>query len=190
MSITVKLNDMTIRVGGDFQTALAFVKSFPGRSYDRETKVWVVPTTSKEFRGRCSLPLDLGDGHITSWGTRYSTSEWRAKIERDTIKVPAKIVAQVTAAEQAAEQQLIDALRGLGMDDATIVKLRGVYDRFHGDLGLAAEMGKIIFTSEERQQAIETAFEAHSWAYLRAQEIADDFIAAQERQIDEKYGVY
>jgi hypothetical protein len=191
MAITVKLNDMTVTVGGDFQSALAFVKSFNGRRFDAATKTWIVPTTSKEFRQGCTLPLDLGTGeHITSWGTRYSGSEWDAKHERDNITVPAGIVAQVAAAERAAEQALIDTLRALGMNDATIAKLRGIHNRFHGDLDLAVEMGKIVFSSAARRQAIENAFEAWETAYLKAQDAADDYIAAEERRIDEKYGVY
>jgi hypothetical protein len=40
MAITVKLNDMTVTVGGDFQSALAFVKSFNGRRFDAATKIF------------------------------------------------------------------------------------------------------------------------------------------------------
>ena len=93
-------------------------------------------------------------------------------------------------ASHSAEQALIDTLRTLGMNDATIEKLRGIHNRFHGDLDLAVEMGKIVFSSAARRQAIENAFEAWETAYLKAQDAADDYIAAEERRIDEKYGVY
>jgi len=41
--IYVKCNDGSLKLGGDFNSALAYVKSFPGRKYDWAEKIWRIP---------------------------------------------------------------------------------------------------------------------------------------------------
>lgn len=191
MAITVKLQDETVRVGGDFQAALSVVKSFRGARFDPATKVWSIPAGIKEFRQRCGLPLDLASGaHVTRWGTRYGAGEWAAKQASARITIPAEIMQQVDAAEQRAEQDLLGTLSSFGISDqAVIAKLRRLYSDFVGDLGEAETCGKIRFSNPTRRAALEAALEAYDEDWLKAQEIAEDYRAAEQRRIEEEYGV-
>ncbi|HEU5013936.1 MAG TPA: hypothetical protein VFT66_15555 [Roseiflexaceae bacterium] len=197
--LTVKLTDATVQVGGDFQNALAFIKSFDGRRYDGATKVWTVPTTLKAFAARCSFPYDVaaasGDArhrsgeHVTRWGTRYRGDEWSAKREYAAMQPPAALIAEEQTKRDAAEQALIATLRGFGLDDNGIARLRGLYDRCMGNLSEAEALGKIRFSSPERRAAVEAAFDAYYDAWNNADEGVEDYMDYEHRRIHEKYGL-
>lgn len=200
MAISVKLNDAEIRLGGEFGSALAFVKGFTGRSYDGQAKAWTVPMTLLDFQKSASgrFPIDVlsaanaarSGQHITKYGNKYSANEWSAKREYDAVRLPDALTAEARAREAAAEQALVEALKGFGMGDETIAKLRFIEQRFHGDLAEAEEYGKIRFSSAERREAIESAFARYWSDYLKAGEAVEDFLDAEQRRIDEKYGIY
>lgn len=198
MAITVKLNDATISLGGDFAGALALVKSITGRCYDATNKTWTVPQDLKTFSSWASgLPFDVLSGpahrsgeHVTCWGTRYARNEWDAKTAKNNIQVPDALADEAHAKRDAAEQALDATLRSFGMDDRAIARLRGLYTQFAGDLGEAEEYGRIQFSSAERRAAVEIAFETYYRDWLKADEAVEDFIAAEERRIDEAHGVY
>ena len=64
-----------------------------------------------------------------------------------------------------------------------------LHERYVGDLSWAEAGGLIRFSSPERQQAIEDAFEAYNEAWVAAYDEIESFIAAEERRIDDAYGI-
>jgi hypothetical protein len=193
MAITVKLTDATIALGGDWNGALAMVKSIAGRSYDGQAKTWALPLDLKAFSARAAgRPFDVlasatahrAGEHVTRWGTRYGRNEWDAKRAVDAIQVPAALVAEAQQKRDAAERALIAVL------GPNAAKVRNLYDRFAGDLDEAAELGYITFSSPARKAAIEAAFETYFADLEAAEQAIDDFRAIEERKIAEDYGIY
>ena len=198
MAINVQLIDALVQVGGDFQSALAFVKSFQHMPFDRERKLWTLPITDlKTFQARCTFPFDIASAsqshrsgeHVTRYGTRYTANEWAATRASDALVPPDALVAQAQANEAAAEAAFLASLRVFGYSDALIARLRSIYDRFVGDLDEAEELGYVTFPVPGRKQQIEAIFETYYDAMLKADECVQDWLAAKQYKIDDSYGM-
>lgn len=197
MAINVQLIDALVQVGGNFQDALAFVKSFQHLPFDRERKLWTLPTTDlKTFQARCTFPFDIASAsqshrsgeHVTRYGTRYSRDAWEAKRAFDALVPPDALVDAAQANEAAAEAAFLASLRVFGYSDALIARLRSIYDRFVGDLDEAEELGYVQFSAGRKQQ-IEKIFETYYEAMLKADECVQDWLAAKQYKIDDSYGM-
>lgn len=197
MAINVQLIDALVQVGGNFQDALAFVKSFQHMPFDRERKLWALPATDlKTFQARCTFPFDIASAsqshrsgeHVTRYGTRYSRDAWEAKRASDALVPPDALVDAAQANKAAAEAAFLASLRVFGYSDALIARLRSIYDRFVGDLDEAEELGYVQFSAGRKQQ-IEKIFETYYEAMLKADECVQDWLAAKQYKIDDSYGM-
>ena len=198
MAINVQLIDALVQVGGNFQDALAFVKSFQHLPFDRERKLWTLPITDlKTFQARCTFPFDIASAsqshrsgeHVTRYGTRYSRDAWEAKRASDALVPPDALVDAAQANKAAAEAAFLASLRVFGYSDALIARLRSIYDRFVGDLDEAEELGYVTFPVPGRKQQIEAIFETYYDAMLKADECVQDWLAAKQYKIDDSYGM-
>lgn len=190
MAVMVKLNDATVSVGGDFNAALAYVKGFAGRRFDGATKMWIVPAALKDFTP--IAPMDIisgqrGGQHVTRYGTRYSSQEWRLEQELHNAQAPIEAVRASAAAQDAAERALVAAL---GMPEATVARMKGIELRCSGDWDEAVAAGWIKFSSPERRAAVETAFEAYHTAMCAALDIETAARQDVEQAIRERYEIY
>ena len=147
--ITVKLQDQTVRVGGDFQAALRWVKGFQGRTYDPQAKTWTIPTTYVEFKKASRFPLDIdGSDHVTKYGNVYSRDEW------DTNKAIWKTQQEVADKffdEHASNRHwLQEELRSIGVSEQGI---RYINAR-HWDLEMDIDSGRIQFSTPQRHEQV------------------------------------
>lgn len=161
MGIKVQLQDAKVEIGGQFQEALKWVKSLPGRKYDPATKTWSVPMDLKAFRVACALPLNILSGsqagvHVTRYGNPYGGSEWAAdrsgrKAEQDALRRHhSETYRQLAALKDELEQRIAS----LTMSERGKAFLAQFLVSSDDDLADLEEDGRIAFSSEEvRTQA-------------------------------------
>ena len=166
MAIKVSLNDGIVEVGGNFQSALAFVKRQDGRKYDPTTKTWTVPQTVKEFIGwnNAGLPIDIvsgdnsnryGDGnHVTRYGNVYSRDEWDA--QKEVWKAEGEIEAKYASEELENGRLFSEAMRSAGVSEEGIRMIRAHIWDFE-----EVEGYRLQFSSPERREQIFNIVEAY-----------------------------
>lgn len=194
MGIKVKLNDGTVEVGGEFKSALAWVKSFEGRQYDPATKTWTVPTTLREFDKKNSrFPMDVlsGNGssrtqtgdHHTRYGNVWAEEEWDA--QKKVWATEGKIGQEYAGEYEEAENQLRNNLKEAGVSEAGInMIVSRVWD--FSDM---IEFGKFQFTSKEREAEITAIVEEYYVEFFQITEAEQNEIDAQTERIWEETGI-
>lgn len=185
MAIRVQLQDAKIQIGGGFEAALAWVKAQPGRRYDAATKTWAIPMSLAELRRRCTLPLDVVDAvaarpqpgsHITRYGNAYSAEEWQAK--RAEMAAEERIARASDAKLAALRAEAVSRLMAAGVAPEAARMLVGRLL----ELDVLEESGAIIYSSEERRQAVHEIAEWYGAEVERiAREAEDEADAERER---------
>ncbi len=184
--IQVRCSDDSVKVGGDFSAALAFVKAQPGRRYDAAAKVWIVPVASRDLLRAASashLPVELpGGGHQTRYGNGYSADEWQAlRREQEVNRAAEKAVAAVAG----------DAIAQLRADLAELMPqatakqidyLVGLITDEDGGLDAAEMAGRIQFSSPARKAALIAIADRY---YGRLNQADAVFQAAREAAMDQ-----
>lgn len=202
MAVTVKLTNATVSLGGEFSSALALVKSLPGRRYDSATKVNMVSIGLKEFSAVAAvhgLPFDVQSSaeafrsgeHVTRWGTRYSRDEWDAMREGDKAAAAAAQAArpQVVAAEAEVRAEL--QRRALeNAPNAEIARKMAALVEADGGMGEALERGLVKFSTPERKAAWLAIDEWYWNAMWQAGEAERDAECAARERVAQQYGIY
>ena len=192
MGIKIKCSDGMIEIGGDFQGALALVKSIDGRQYDPATKIWTVPVSIHRFDSlKIGRPVNVLSGdergrfrsgdHHTRYGNVYSRDEWAATTEAN--QAEGEVGRQFEGREAEIEAKYRQQLAGLGIDEqmaGTILSWR------FEDL---VESGQIKFSSPEREQAIWAIRNAHADEMMEVWRAEDDAKEAARERIWGKYGL-
>lgn len=216
MAIKVNLADGNAEVGGEFNSALAFVKSFDGRKYDAAVKTWTVPVKLAEFLKRAEgrgLPTEYSgaayptgrreSGHQTRYGNRYDNSEWAAMGEARQAGSAAgqAMQEQVEAAEKALrEAQMAFLLKAVEGNAQVAEQLYRSFVGFNArwlmwSVEEVEAAGAIQFSSPARREAVIKAVEAARdnnllKGVLQAWQDQEDARVLAEQEIYEKYGVF
>ena len=188
MGVKVKLTDGEVELGGNFQSALSFVRGFTGRSHDPSTKTWTIPITLKEFGKHNSFPTEVlgskgrhgryvAGNHITKYGTVYSADEWDAN--KRAWKAEAEISSGFSGSYQDAESKFRQALAEIGVSQQGI----SVLVRNTWDLEEMVEFGRIKFASQEHERQVMAAVESYRQALEQTGQQEDDAIAAAQENI-------
>ena len=185
MAITVKLQDQTVRVGGNFQGALRWVKGFQGRTYDPRTKTWTVPTTYVEFKKRSRFPLDIDGGdHVTKYGNAYTRGEWNTN---KAIWKSEEEVADKYFDEHAVNRDwLCNELQKIGVNEQGA---RYILAR-HETLDIEKECGRVQFSSPQRRKQVLAAVEKFEKMEYDTYRHEDEELDARKCQILEGTRLY
>ncbi len=171
MGIKVSLSDGMVEVGGEFKSALSFVKGQKGRTYDPATKTWAIPMTVKEFVGynRTGRPLDIlssnGRGryesgnHVTRYGTAYSRNEWDS--QREIWKAEKEVAAKYAPESDEVEMAFSEAMIAIGVSKEGIRIIRAFIWDFED-----VEGDRFQFSSQERRDKIFAIVEAYRKAKM------------------------
>jgi hypothetical protein len=194
MAITVKLQNGTVSVGGEFKTALAFVKSLPGRRFDGATKTWTVAMGLEDFGKRCRLPYDILAGqnsqarlqsgnHVTRYGTAYTRSEWDAN--KAVWVAERKISAEFGDKFSALKRELRDRLEGIGLSDRAVDFLMARENIF--SIEELEERGAVKFSSEERRAAVLAVAKWYGDEFVKLGDAERDAIETEQERIFARY---
>lgn len=191
MAIRVKLSDATIELGGNFNSALQFVKGFSGRKYDPATKTWTVPTSISEFQKHNRFPTEIlsGNGgnryasgnHVTKFGNAYSRDEWDATQEARSVE--AKVAADFAKEKVALDSQFRQRLADIGLSENAI----GLLASKPFDTEEMEEAGRIHFSSDERRTEIYAAIKWFRSEMERVWRAEDSAVEAANERIWSKY---
>jgi hypothetical protein len=191
MAIRINLKDATVELGGNFNSALRFVKGFSGRKYDPTTKTWTVPTTISEFQKFNTFPTEIisGNGgnryasgnHVTKFGNAYSRDEWDATQEAWSAK--AEIASSTAKHEVALDSQVREKLSAIGLSDNAVSLLASK----PFDIEEMEEAGRIRFSSDERRAEIYAIIEWFRSEKVRVWQEEDNAVEAANERIWSKY---
>lgn len=200
MALTIKLQDATVSLGGEFSSALAFVKSLPGRKYDGATKTNSAAMTLKEFSARAQgRPFDVQSAaqshrsgeHVTRWGTRYSRNEWDAMRAADKAAGEAAHAARPQV--EAAEREIRAELQRRALENAPsaeIARKMAALVEADGGMSEAIERRLVKFSTPERESAWLAIDEWYWDAMWKAGEVERDAEAAARERVNDTYGIY
>lgn len=180
--ITVNTTTGTVKVGGEFNQALTFIKGIQGRKFDSTTKIWNVPLTAQEFKKRMAgFPIEMPNGeHVTRYGNHYANNEWTAKCEADKVSVTHD------EARRAVRQQMIAELSEWIQADK-IGFVANLIESFK--LAEMMEYGKVAFSTPEKEAAILAIDDRYNAAMSKIIDAEEDEEAAMIERIYERYGV-
>ena len=180
--ITVSTKTGTIKVGGDFNQALTFIKGIQGRKFDGATKTWNVPLTAQELKTRMSgFPVEMPNGdHVTRYGNRYARNEWDAKCEAEKVNVTHD------ENRRAVRQQMIAEL-GEWIQADKIAFVANLIESFQ--LAGMMEYGKVKFSTPEKEAAILAIDDRYNAAMSKIIDAEEEEEAAKIERIYERYGV-
>ena len=180
--ITVSTKTGTVKVGGDFNQALTFIKNIAGRKFDGATKTWSVPLTAQELKAKMSgFPVEMPDGsHVTRYGNSYAANEWAAKCETDKVSVTHQ------DARAAARQRMIEEL-GKWIQGDKVAFVANLIESLH--LTDMMEYGKVQFSSPEKKAAILAIDDQYNADMSKIIDDEDDEEAVAIERIHERYGV-
>ncbi len=186
MAIQLHLKDGSILVGGDFKSALAYVKAIAGFKWNPGEKRWENPAMdTKEARSLfAGFPLDVAGGtgqyHQTVYGNKYSKNEWDA-------------MGAANKAERTARSSFDDKWNALEREATARLDELGVARAHQAammsfDFEDNVERGAIQFTSPARRAAL---FTFNAW-YLgeksRLMDAEDNAGEYAREQVWDRYG--
>lgn len=188
VAIKVKLKNGEVKVGGNFQAALDWVKSHSGRDYDPVTKTWTVPLPIEKFLsyGSARFPIDIVSGvqgkprfesgsHVTRYGNVYSGEEWDA--QRSVWKAEKEIAGDYTDDYEASKKQFQADLQSSGVSVAGVRMLESRLWDFED-----AEGYRLKFSSRARRDEVFAIVEARRERDAAIGKAEDnDLDAARER---------
>ncbi len=193
MAITVKLQDGTVSVGGEFNRALSFVKGLTGRRFDGATRTWTVPMGLTEFGQRCSLPYDVlgGNGtghnasgnHVTRYGNAYSREEWTAT--KEARRAESRVADEFAPKFDALKAELCSRIQAAGLSDAAVKFLASGTHIF--EIEDLEEMRAIKFSSAERRAAVLAVAKWYDGEYVKLHNAEQDAMEGERERIFEHY---
>jgi hypothetical protein len=192
MAIKIQLKDGMVEVGGDFQSALNFVKSFEGRNFDSATKTWSIPVSLQDFGRGCRFPYDVTSGHsngrlasgshVTKYGNSYSRDEWSAQVQAR--KAEAEISEAFGDKFFALDAELRQRAEQIQLNPKVLPAITSY--NFESRL----EMGSIKFATPAREVEVMALYHWYSDAKAALYEAQDDEVTTAKERIYEAAGIY
>lgn len=187
MSIQLHLKDGSIKVGGDFKSALARVKGNGGFRWNPGAKRWENPAMSvKDARLWFSgYPLDgsglRGAFHTTAYGNSYTADEWQA--DKEARKEAGLVHDSFFPQYDALDKEARSRLDKLGVPYAHQSSLMDW--SFENNV----ERGAIQFSSRERETEIRAFVEWYQAEKHRLQDEEYGAAEAAKERVWERYGI-
>ncbi len=185
--IDLLLKDGFIKVGGDFQAALARIKGLDGRKWNAQEKRWEAPsvTVAEAARRLTGYPLDVagpaGSYHVTKYGNGYTADEWQADQQARAAEKQAR--SSFEQQYRALEQEATRRLDALGVTHAQQATLINGWSEFNNNV----ERGAIKFSSPEREREIRAFVTWYGDAWYALAQAEDDAAEAAAERIYAQY---